>query len=133
MPPLNHILLLLVATLGWASPQARADLLPEPATFDGKCACELICNGSALTYYQIQFSTTKQLGTTDAGTADLACEDTGKELRGLKTVKLDVTARQATFHFCKYGGKDVAACSVDGACSEDKVTCFNATLSRNLP
>lgn len=108
---------------------ARADLAPDPegSSFDGGCTCELICNGESLSFYQIEFHIDQDVGTTDEGVAQLACQAQAKRKRGLKTVKADITAIQATARFCKHGGDKASACPVDGACLEEKVAC-RATL-----
>jgi hypothetical protein len=112
---------------------AAADLAPidedvSPPTFQGTCACELACNGSSLKFFRIGFLTKRAADTTSPSAAHKACQDEARELRGLKGLGFDLTPRQATSHFCQYGGKGAKACTLDGACAENRVECFSLDM-----
>lgn len=129
---------------GLASP-AFADLAPLPSEadgqsdpelveFDGSCKCVAACNGTALTYYEIQYKVKLASQIYDVGDADLACREGADEARGVKSLKQNVTAKTATALFCRFGGNGVAACPLgDDACGLDRIECYNAQFPRGVP
>lgn len=115
---------LLIVSLLLLPMAAKADIGPiEAMPFDGECLCEVQCNGEVLRYFQIEYVTKTQVGSTSQEAANKACADAGDLKRGLKSLKADITAKGATARFCRLGGDKAEACTVDGACAEEKVSC----------
>jgi len=126
------------------APSLSADVLPDPEPFDGACFCTLPCgavfkdaqaatlattNGTYYVFFQADDKSGIQMPSSEA---DARCEATASRRRGVPSLSLDTTFRDATVRLCKLGGPTMAACAKPDECVATEVYCASA-FGHRLP